>query len=185
MVKPGSSSPKPSPGKIPPEKGRVMFRSLRKGMGEVFMNEHLQTVCIWKVFVPFLLIILIYPIFLIIVKVHHPFERAFAHGELLIFSALILIEAAVELKRARLGYDELLRALAMITIFIFGFMKYEALQQERHLETENLDAINQLFAFSFFNCAVAAFAIAVSIYSFLQAIRTENIERVEELEQRS
>lgn len=159
-----------------------MLKDLRKGTSEIFMNQHLQTICIWKVFVPFLLIILIYPIFMIVVKVHHPFERAFAHGELLIFSALILIEAAVELKRAELGYDEALRALAMLTIFIFGFMKYQAMQQERYLETGDLAAINQLFAFSFFNCAVAAFAIAVSIYAFLQAIRTENIEKVQELE---
>jgi len=159
-----------------------MFKGLRKGMSDIFVNQHLQTVCIWKVFVPFLLIILIYPVFLIIVKDHHPFERAFAHGELLIFSALVLIEAAVELKRARLGYDELLRAMAMITIFIFGFVKYSAMMQERHLETNDMDAINQLFAFSFFNCAVALFAIAVSIYAFLQAIRTETVEREEELE---
>ncbi|MEN3330001.1 MAG: hypothetical protein V7638_4808 [Acidobacteriota bacterium] len=159
-----------------------MFKGLRKGVGEIFMNQHMQTVCIWKIFVPFLLIILIYPIFTIIVKVHHPFQRAFAHGELLIFSALILIEAAVELKRARLGYDELLRGIAMIIIFLFGFMKYQAMQQEQHLETD-LDAINQLFAFSFFNCTAAAFAITVSIYAFLQAIRSEKIHAIEELEQ--
>jgi|SRR5688500_2527894 amino acid permease len=161
-----------------------MFKGLRKGMSDIFMNQHLQTICVWKIFVPFLLIILIYPIFLVVVRVHHPFERAFAHGELLIFSALILIEAAVELKRARLGYDELLRAGAMLTIFIFGFMKYEAIQQERHLETQNADAINQLFAFSFFNCAVATFAITVSIFAFLQAVRTENDDRIAHLEQR-
>jgi hypothetical protein len=163
-----------------------MLKNVRKGIGEIFMNHHLQTICVWKVFVPFLLIILIYPIFLIVVKVHHPFERAFAHGELLIFSALILIEAAVELKRAQLGYDELLRAGAMLTIFIFGFMKYEAMQQEPHLETDNAlasaAAVSQLFAFSFFNCVVAMFAIAVSIYAFLQTIRTENDVTITHLE---
>jgi len=162
-----------------------MSKDLRNGMSEIFMNQHLQTICVWKVFVPFLLIILIYPIFMIVVKVNHPFERAFAHGELLIFSALILIEAAVELKRARLGYDELLRAGAMLTIFIFGFMKYEAMQQERHLEADEMAAINQLFAFSFFNCAVAALAIAVSVFAFLQAIRTGNTETIAHLEQSS
>lgn len=160
-----------------------MFKGLRKGMSDIFVNQHLQTVCIWKVFVPFLLIILIYPVFLVFMKDHHPFERAFAHGELLIFSALVLIEAAVELKRARLGYDELLRAMAMITIFIFGFVKYSAVQQERQLDTNDLDAVQQLFAVSFFNCAVALFAIAVSIYAFLQAIRTETIDTEKELEQ--
>jgi len=161
-----------------------MLSSLRKSMGEIFMNQHLQTICIWKVFVPFLLIIVMYPIFLVIVKIPHPFERAFAHGELLIFSSLILIEAAVELKRSDLGYDELLRGFATITIFIFGFMKYQAMQQEPRLETENQDAINQLFLFSFINCSVSAVAIAVSIYSFLMAIRAENTARVEALEQR-
>jgi hypothetical protein len=152
------------------------------------VNQHLQTICVWKVFVPFLLIILIYPIFLIVVRVHHPFERAFAHGELLIFSALILIEAAVELKRAQLGYDELLRAGAMLTIFIFGFMKYEAMQQEPHLETQNVAvaaaAVSQLFAFSFFNCVVAMFAIAVSIFAFLKSVNNENTETITHLEKR-
>jgi len=164
------------------DQGATKLGSLRKGISEIFLNQHLQTICIWKVVVPFLLLMFIYPIYILIVKVHYPFERAFAHGELLVFSALILIEAAVELKRAQLGYDEVLRGLALLVIFLFGFVKYQAMQQEPRLETGDAEAISQLFAFSFFNCTVAIFAVAASIYAFLYAIRSENAKKIEGLE---
>jgi hypothetical protein len=158
------------------------FAGLRKAISEIFLNEHLQTICIWKVVVPFLLLMILFPVYILIVKVHYPFERAFAHGELLIFSALILIEAAVELKRAQVGFDELLRGFALLAIFLFGFMKYQAIQQEPHLEKGEVEAISQMFAFSFFNCTVAIFAVAASMYAFLHAVRSENIKKVQGLE---
>jgi hypothetical protein len=160
----------------------VRSNPIRKALSEIFLNQHLQTICIWKVAVPFLLLMIIYPIYILVVNVQHPFERAFAHGELLIFSALVLIEAAIELKRAKLGFDELLRGLALLAIFLFGFMKYQAIQQEPHLELGEADAIRQLFAFSFFNCTVGITAVAASIYAFLYAVRSENLKKVEDLE---
>jgi hypothetical protein len=151
------------------------FRGFRQGLREIFLNPHLQTICIWKVLVPFLFIIVIYPIFVFVANdVNHPFERAFAHGELLVFSALILIEAAVELRRAKIGYDEVLRALSLLPIMFYGFIKYKTMLQEPKMEHEDIAAIKQLFLFSFFNCAVAVFAVTGSIYSFLQAVRSEN-----------
>jgi hypothetical protein len=156
--------------------------SLKRALKDIFLNQHLQTICIWKIAIPFLLLVILFPIYILIVKVQFPFERAFAHGELLIFSALVLIEAAVELKRAEVGFDELLRGFALLAIFLFGFMKYQAIQQEPHLEKGEVEAVSQMFAFSFFNCAVALFAVAASVYAFLQAVRHENIKKVDRLE---
>jgi hypothetical protein len=160
-----------------------MLKTMKSAVREIFLNKHLQTICVWKVIVPFFLIIIIYPIFLFIVKdVHYPFQRSFAHGELLIFSALLLIEAAVELGRAELGYDELLRAVALFVILLYGFMKFQTMTQEPKLERQDIDAVNQLFAFSFFNCTVALCAVAGSLYSFLLAVRGENNKAAHRLE---
>jgi hypothetical protein len=173
--------PQLTPGKDAKGGGKLS-RAARGAVREIFINQHLQTICVWKVLVPFILIILMLPIYILVGKVSHPFEKAFAHGDLLIFSSLILIEAAVELKRTKLGYDELLRAGALFTIFLFGFIKLQAMKQEPLLEKESVDAITQLWYFSFFNCAVSVCAVIISIYTFLKAIKNENDKREQTLE---
>ncbi len=160
----------------------AVMLAIRTAIKEIFINQHLQTICVWKVLVPFILIILMLPIYVLVGRISHPFEKAFSHGDLLIFSSLILIEAAVELKRTKLGYDELLRACALFTIFLFGFIKLQAMKQEPLLEQGSMDAINQLWAFSFFNCAVSVCAVIISIYTFLKAINNENAKAEQKLE---
>jgi hypothetical protein len=175
------------------------IKILRGAVGEIFLNQHLQTICLWKVFFPLFLIVLIYPLYALFLKIDHPFQRAFSHGDLLIFSALIMIEAAIELREAKSNYDEPLRFVAMATMVVFGIVKYGAMLREPRLNTDNLsvlgpeaaasaarlaqDAATELRAFSFFNCAVAACAVAGSLYAFLQAVRYKNIKKVDALEQ--
>lgn len=50
----------------------------------------------WKVMLPLLLISSIYLFIRCILEIPEPFGRAFAHGDLLVFSALVLLEAASE-----------------------------------------------------------------------------------------
>lgn len=175
------------------------FKAFSSAVSEIFLDHHLQTICLWKVLFPLFLILIIYPLYAFFLKIDHPFQRAFAHGDLLIFSALVMVEAAVELKEVKSRYDELLRFVAMATIVIFGIVKYGAMLREPHLHQANVngltpeaaaatvrateEAITDLSAFSFFNCAVAAFAVAVSLYAFLHAVRSKNEKKVDALEQ--
>ena len=147
------------------------------------------------------LILVIYPVYALLLKIDHPFQRAFSQGDLLIFSALIMVEAAIELKNAQSRYDDLLQFIAMATMVVFGFVKYGAMLREPHLHLGNLnglsaeaiaalaqaaqEAAGELRAFSFFNCAVAACAVAISLYAFLHIVRRENATANEKLEQGS
>lgn len=177
------------------------FKSLRTAIGEIFFDEHLQTICLWKVFFPLFLILIIYPLYAVFLKIDHPFQRAFAHGDLLIFSALILVEAAIELKDVKSRYDELLRFVAMAVMVVFGMVKYGAMIREPHLHQSGAPALSpeaaatltrvaheaaaELSAFSFFNCAVAACAVAATLYSLLHAVRRKSGSQVDKLEQGS
>lgn len=175
------------------------FKSLRTAVSEIFFDQHLQTICLWKVFFPLFLILIIYPLYAVFLKIDHPFQRAFAHGDLLIFSALILVEAAIELKEVKSRYDELLRFVAMLMMVVFGMVKYGAMIREPHLHESAAagmppeaaaavgqvasEAAAELSAFSFFNCAVAACAVAASLYAFLHAVRRKSVSQVDKLEQ--
>lgn len=175
------------------------LNSLRNLLNTIFLDQHLQTICLWKVLFPLLLILIIYPLYALLLKIDYPFQRAFAHGDLLIFSALIMVEAAIELKESKSNYDEPLRFVAMLTMVIFGLVKYGAMLREPHLHTvdfatlspevatrmmnESLEAAKELKAFSFFNCAVAACAVSGSIYAFVHAVRhkTSDINKLDQV----
>lgn len=175
------------------------FKSLQTAISEIFVDQHLQTICLWKVFFPLFLILIIYPLYAVFLKIDHPFQRAFAHGDLLIFSALILVEAAIELKEAKSRYDEVLRFVAMVVMVVFGMVKYGAMLREPHLHQAAAGTLSpeaaatlgraaheaavELNAFSFFNCAVAACAVAASLYAFLHAVRRKSGRQVDRLEQ--
>lgn len=175
------------------------LNSLRNMLNTIFLDQHLQTICLWKVLFPLFLILIIYPTYALLLKVDYPFQRAFAHGDLLIFSALIMVEAAIELKESKSNYDEPLRFVAMLTMVIFGLVKYGAMLREPHLHTTGLEmmtpevashvvreaheAAMELKAFSFFNCAVAACAVSGSIYAFVHAVRhkTSDINKLNQI----
>jgi hypothetical protein len=90
---------------------------------------------------PLGLLALLWPVNSIVLGLPHPFESAFAHGELLIFSVLILLEAAVEgehLRRQSQKFQIVLGVLkvsAFFLLFIFGFMKTDVLRYGQALET--------------------------------------------------
>lgn len=58
-------------------------------------HERLINWCIWKVALPLGMLLLLWPLYET-VPLKYPFESAFAHGDLILFAVLILLEAAVE-----------------------------------------------------------------------------------------
>jgi hypothetical protein len=153
---------------------------LRAMAEEIFVDKNMEAVCVWKIIIPFLLLVLVAPILSVIFPtLDYPVQRAFAHGDLLIFSGLILIEAAIELNRAEMKYSELLRGLATLMIFSFGFVKIGAMLREHDLADQKaaLSAAQTLLRFSMFNVSMAVLSVVGSLYAFLQAIRKENAKR--------
>lgn len=92
---------------------------------------------VWKVTLPLIIFVVIWLAYKWVCKMDHPFERAFAHGDLLIFSALVLIEAVTEGEHQhgqsnfkRVGL-QLAKVVAISFIMIFGFIKYDVIINER------------------------------------------------------
>jgi hypothetical protein len=156
------------------------FTKLKNTIEEIFVDKHMEAVCVWKIIIPFLLLVLVAPILSVIFPtLDYPLQRAFAHGDLLIFSGLILIEAAIEMNRAEMKYSELLRGVATLMIFSFGFVKIGAMLREHELadQTAALSAAQTLLRFSMFNVSMAVLSVVGSLYAFLLAIRKENGKR--------
>jgi hypothetical protein len=120
----------------------------------------------WKVFLPFVFIALMWPVYLCFHR-SDAFERAFAHGEFLIYGAIVLLEVALELKyvRDRTGdadlYSEVARIGAVVIIFIFGFTHTAVLRAE-----EIVVFRTDLVYYSCFGCTVATAAVSVGFYTY-------------------
>jgi hypothetical protein len=89
-----------------------------------------------KVILPLLVLFLIYPLCGFTLDLDHPFQRAFQHGDLLVFSALILVEAAFELESSNLRdsgihlVQLIAMMLAIFSIFTFVAVKFDVLRNE-------------------------------------------------------
>ena len=87
--------------------------------------------CTWKVLLPALMLLLFYPIYAGFTEVEHPFARAFAHGDYILFAALLLLETSVESERLMTQtavfrlVRNITRIVAISLIFVFGALKYD------------------------------------------------------------
>ena len=125
-----------------------------------------------RVFLPFLILMLMWPIYKWFFDLQYPFERAFAHGDLLIFSALILLESATEAEYApfqsvRMGIARRLAWLfAIACVLTFGFMKYSVMLKEAQLPSNPESVIGRMKAFSCLNCTIAIVSILFSAFAY-------------------
>lgn len=147
-----------------------------------------------RVFLPFAILILMWPIYKYFLDLPYPFERAFSHGDLLIFSALILLESASEGEYTHaqsLGMGLARRAawaLAISFVLVFGFMKYSVILKEELLAktTEasmTLLLTHKMRAFSCLNCTIAVVSVLFSGYAYWKNIDLEKTEKFKNLTQ--
>jgi Sec-independent protein translocase protein TatA len=112
-------------------------QALHQRESDDVLDQRMIDWLVWKVLLPLTIIVFIWPAYKYVAEFDHPFERAFAHGDLLIFSALVLIEATIEGERQH-GHRRLMRTglqvlkvVAIAFIFFFGFIKYDVMVRER------------------------------------------------------
>jgi hypothetical protein len=131
----------------------------------------------WKVVLPLLLILSIYVLIRFILEIPEPFGRAFAHGDLLIFSALVLLEAATEGEHLQRETTKVMavrvavRILAILLIGGFIATKSDVLYKENQLLLQPNVAgqeklSSKMLAYSWFNCGVALFSVVGSTLFF-------------------
>jgi hypothetical protein len=109
----------------------------------------------------------------------------------MLFSAIILIEAAVEGEsfngdQLRLC-QQLSMVLAFLFIFVFGFIRSDVVSKEIVLGSmKPADAelvLGKLRGYACFNCSVTVFALAFGVYSFWTNADNANQKRMEQLGQ--
>lgn len=132
-----------------------------------------------RIFMPFLILMLMWPIYKWFFDLPHSFERAFAHGDLLIFSALILLESAAEAEYApyqsvRMGIARRCAWLFAIgCVLVFGFMKYSVMLKEPQLAISPEAVIGRMKAFACLNCTIAVVSILFSAFAYWKNVDLE------------
>ena len=108
---------------------------------------------------------IIWPIYSYALQLEHPFEKAFAHADLLIFAALILTEAVIE------GEQTLIRdwrfqlarhlglLLAFVSLIMFVVVKFDVMR-------ENAPSTDKMYIYSCIGWFMALLAAVISMYSF-------------------
>src|SRR5947209_2914352 len=131
------------------------IKVLSKG-DDVIQREFLNWMG-WKVLLPLILIILIWPLYGKLLHLPHPFVRAFAHGDLLIFSSLVLMEASIVGEHIpQQSFWSLFNRIAakiaaIVIIAIYAAIKYSVVLSEdellktivhNHLDSTATDALS-------------------------------------------
>lgn len=147
---------------------------------------------IWKAVVPAVLLTALWPIYTYILALPHAFQRAFAHGDFLLLSALLMLELTVEgdhVARQKMSFRFLAagsKAAAFVLMFVYGFVKYDVVTQEARLAAAALNPdieatiLDKLRAYSCFNCSVmlcAIFACILVSSALIEHQRQEQLER--------
>jgi hypothetical protein len=151
------------------------------------VEERFTAWCVWKIVVPGAMLLLVWPVYAFVLSVKHPFQRAFAHGDLLIFAAMVLLEAAVEAEQVRrAGWlfragRQLAKAFAVIIIFLFGFIRYDVTVLDPELAHDSLGVVKKLTGYSCFNSSVALVAVMASLLSFWSSAGREKEELLERI----
>src|ERR1043165_5235811 len=109
--------------------------------------------CIWKALLPGMLLALLWPIYSFVLKLPHPFQRAFANGDLLIFAF------------AFVKYDVILQEAALA----------------RAAAADQGLILDKLRAYSCFSCSVASVSLVASLFTFAVVVDLERTEELRRL----
>jgi hypothetical protein len=131
--------------------------------------------CMWQCGLPILVLLLIWPLGRFVAEATDAFHQAFGTGDLLIFSALLLISMAVEFRRIQLVEPRLLHdgwvesnseaaLFAAIIAFLFlGGIKVDVMRANLF---ESPDGMSKLTAYAVFSVAATLAAVSFTLRAF-------------------
>ena len=129
-------------------------------------GDHIVDWCIWKVFVPFLAVAILWPTYWLIWGIRDPFTKAFEHGDLLIFAALLFVEAAIETNEARKQDSPISKWIVEIAkvAAMFMMVAFAAIKIQIVMSADKPDE-SKLLAYATFSVSAAILAIVVAMWS--------------------
>jgi hypothetical protein len=147
----------------------VQIRELRRHQATVKRFKDWQR---WKLWFPFVAILVVYPLSKFF-KVGDEFVSAFGHGDLLLFSALVLIELSVETTHISRecerdppdNIDSIIensKFAGLILILIYGAMKF-MMEHESKLSPNSTPRTQAYCALSL---SVTFFVVSFSVFAF-------------------
>lgn len=130
--------------------------------------------------VPLFIMFFTWPIFKWIIEIEHAFEKSFGGGDLVLFSALLLIGVYVRLSHFQLS-KELLRidkkldqtanvalALGFIMLFLYAIIKYDFV--EYRFPPAEIDVARKIHVFAYFSIISTVFSVGFATYAMWQSI---------------
>jgi hypothetical protein len=146
---------------------------------ESFLSkQRLTTAYVFKVVVPLLLFLLTHLTYTLLLGADYPMLRVAAQGEWLLISAMMLMDATIELRRIGSRYDKLLGSCAVLIFLLFGAVKYAVVHTAFALSASGAppDNLRSLIALSFFTSAITLCSLVASLYVF-SIVSRETTER--------
>lgn len=131
----------------------------------------------WKLSFPLFTLLVVYPLYKFF-GVGNELINAFSHGDLLLFSALVLIELSVEAahvnKEVESGVSdpsnsliENSRFFGLVLIFLYGVTKFMV----QHQNNADSFALSKTLAYCAFSLSVTFLVVAFSIFAFWKTLR--------------
>jgi len=128
--------------------------------------------CLWKALVPAILLAGLFPLYRYVLTLEHPFQRAFAHGDLILFASILLFEIGVETEggahRPRWLWitAAVARALAFLLMPMYWIIKHDVILKEEQLARATHGAsepiISKLSVYAGFSCTVAVASLVIA-----------------------
>jgi len=146
--------------------------------------------CLWKALVPALLIFGLFPLYRYIITLEHPFQRAFAHGELILFGSILLFEIGVDTEGGAhrpwrlILTTSVVRAIAFVLMPVYWLIKHDVIVKEERLAklsnqtAEYVAIVEKLRNYACMSCTVA---VGCLILAGLVALSVLDYHKREEL----
>lgn len=116
---------------------------------------------VWRMLLLTFFLVLAYAAYAVVVRPDHPFLRPAVQGEILILSALIMIDASYGLSAVPSRYERPLILFALLLVGWFAIAKYLLISSSNQSNAE----MNRLrWALGFFNLALTVCSVVGSIY---------------------
>lgn len=147
--------------------------------------------CVWKLAMPAVLIVALLPFYWWIMTLEHPFQRAFAHGDLILFAAILLFEISVEAEwgnrqpRRLKVTTAVTKAVAALFMALFWVIKHSTILHEEALARATNGAIQQailskLATYAWVSCGVGAISVIAASLLLIAVVDHQKREELRE-----